>query len=224
MNNIINISVEQEFQTRKLLYENKDVFADIAGGLEDDGSPGDDNKTILDPEIENINKAVISGRKILLENLDIYNSGIANILKINESMINSSETFFSIDNNLEHIKKICVDKDLDIEHGVDNIIDQINYLLFNLKENIIASFTEKRRIHEETIQKSKITLKTLAKTYNIINHTNISYTCPICMTEQVDTYCNPCGHALCTKCINKSNNCYFCKSRIISKQKIYFMM
>jgi hypothetical protein len=223
MNNIINISVEQEFLTRKRLYENKDVFTDIAGDAEGDiGNETDKNK--LDPEIENINKAVSSGKKMLLENLDIYNSGIANILKINESMINSNETFFAIDNKLEYIKKICVDKDLDIEHGVDNIIDQINYLLFSLKENMIVSFTEKRRVHEENIQKSKTTLQALAKTYNIINNTNISYTCPICMVDQVDTYCNPCGHALCTRCISKSNNCYFCKSRIISKQKIYFLL
>lgn len=220
MNNIINISLEQEFLTRKLLYENKEVFTDIAAG----GADNDSSFSEIDPEIENINKAVSSGRKLLLENLDIYNSGTSNILKINESMIDTSETFFSIDNKLEHIKKLCVDKDLDIEYGIDNIIDQINYLLFSLKENMIESFTTKRKNHEDNIQKSKTTLKALAKTYNIINNTNISYACPICMTDQVDTYCNPCGHALCMRCISKSNNCYFCKSRIISKQKIYFML
>jgi len=221
MNNIINISVEQEFLTRKLLYENKDLFYELQNDL---NISNNEDSSDIDPELQNINKVVSSGKKLLLENLDIYNFGTSNILKINESMIDTSETFFSIDHKLEHIRKMCVDKDLDIEHGVDNIIDQINYLLLSLRENMIESFNTKRKVHEDTIKKSKNTLKSLSKTYNIIHNTNISYTCPICMTDQVDTYCQPCGHALCMRCINKSNNCYFCKSRIISKQKIYFML
>lgn len=51
-----------------------------------------------------------------------------------------------------------------------------------------------------------------------IDHLNI---CSICLTNIISYCCNPCGHTYCSGCIFKTENCYICRSAIISKIKIF---
>ena len=53
---------------------------------------------------------------------------------------------------------------------------------------------------------------------NIINETN---KCSICLDNIISNCCIPCGHTYCTGCINKTNNCYICRTIIKNKIKIY---
>jgi len=64
----------------------------------------------------------------------------------------------------------------------------------------------------------------LIKKINIINTTN---TCPLCLTNQVNIYLNPCGHTCCEECYgrlssNNENKCFLCRSNIMSKNPLYF--
>ena len=52
----------------------------------------------------------------------------------------------------------------------------------------------------------------------IINETN---KCSICLDNIISNCCIPCGHTYCTSCINKTNNCYICRTIIKNKIKIY---
>ena len=45
--------------------------------------------------------------------------------------------------------------------------------------------------------------------------------CSICLDNTISNCCIPCGHTYCSDCINKTNNCYICRSIIINKIKIY---
>lgn len=51
----------------------------------------------------------------------------------------------------------------------------------------------------------------------IINETN---KCSICLDNIISNCCIPCGHTYCTSCINKTNNCYICRTIIKNKIKI----
>ena len=52
----------------------------------------------------------------------------------------------------------------------------------------------------------------------IINETN---KCSICLDNIISNCCIPCGHTYCTSCINKTNNCYICRTIIKNKIKVY---
>lgn len=45
--------------------------------------------------------------------------------------------------------------------------------------------------------------------------------CSICLENNISNCCIPSGHTYCTSCINKTNNCYICRSIITNKIKIY---
>ena len=60
-----------------------------------------------------------------------------------------------------------------------------------------------------------------------INSMNMSNTCPLCLTNPVNIYLNPCGHTCCEECYgrlsnNNENKCFLCRSNIMSKNPLYF--
>jgi hypothetical protein len=68
------------------------------------------------------------------------------------------------------------------------------------------------------------------KTYNnnlvILNQEkdikkNLNF-CQICFDNKIDTVIVPCGHLFCLKCIESSNQCYFCRGTIEKKQRIIY--
>ena len=60
-----------------------------------------------------------------------------------------------------------------------------------------------------------------------INSVNVSNTCPLCLTNSVNIYLNPCGHTCCDDCygrllVNNDNKCFLCRSNIMNKNSLYF--
>ena len=60
-----------------------------------------------------------------------------------------------------------------------------------------------------------------------INSLNVSNTCPLCLTNSVNIYLNPCGHTCCEDCygrllVNNDNKCFLCRSNIMNKKSLYF--
>ena len=74
---------------------------------------------------------------------------------------------------------------------------------------------KKQEDKDKIINDLKIQLEDKDK---IINETN---KCSICLDNIISNCCIPCGHTYCTGCINKTNNCYICRTIIKNKIKIY---
>ena len=60
-----------------------------------------------------------------------------------------------------------------------------------------------------------------------INSVNVSNTCPLCLTNSINIYLNPCGHTCCDDCyerllVNNDNKCFLCRSNIMNKNSLYF--
>jgi hypothetical protein len=72
--------------------------------------------------------------------------------------------------------------------------------------------------------------KNIQKSLNLIKKLNIvntSNACPLCLTNSVNVYLNPCGHTCCEECYEKvknnhNNKCFICRDFIINKKPIYF--
>ena len=66
-----------------------------------------------------------------------------------------------------------------------------------------------------------------------LNKWNTSSICPICITNRIDSYCNPCGHTACGDCLNRnnminntsynSNKCPICREYINEIRKLFFI-
>lgn len=73
------------------------------------------------------------------------------------------------------------------------------------------------------IEKDKLSvmIKSLSVTYGIIKNAPFTHTCPICITNEVDVYFDPCGHTVCKGC-SKSQYCHMCRTKIISIRSIFY--
>ena len=120
------------------------------------------------------------------------------------------------------------------EKLVQTIIENMNTLSSKIVENdtikkIKQKYSEKKKELQPYLR--------LIGEINLWNHSNI---CPLCLTNPVDHYINPCGHTYCKECletqlkedtiqeINKSYNrnnhtCSFCRKTIQSINKLYFL-
>lgn len=73
------------------------------------------------------------------------------------------------------------------------------------------------------IEKDKLSvmIKSLSITYGIIKNAPFTHTCPICITNEVDVYFDPCGHTVCKSC-SKSQYCHMCRTKIISIRSLFY--
>lgn len=80
---------------------------------------------------------------------------------------------------------------------------------------------------KEKYNKKLIVLKLYMHSFiKTINKGNTGTTCNICMTSNVDSYINPCGHTGCNKCFEKLENydmkCFVCRKKVFDVRKLYF--
>lgn len=73
------------------------------------------------------------------------------------------------------------------------------------------------------IEKDKLSamIKSLSVTYGIIKNAPFTHTCPICITNEVDVYFDPCGHTVCRTC-SKSQYCHMCRTKIIAIRSLFY--
>tara|TARA_Y100001935_G_C17310642_1_gene515833 strand:+ start:1710 stop:2498 length:789 start_codon:yes stop_codon:yes gene_type:complete len=133
---------------------------------------------------------------------------------------------------IEFIKKIPEEqKD---QENMNLIIEQMGILSKSIMDNkkikeIRKNYVEKRKEFE------KILL--FIKKLNNFNQCNI---CPVCFTNPVDHFLDPCGHSICKSCIkdhlskkdgldlyeigrNDGAQCCFCRERIKTIRQLYFL-
>lgn len=147
-------------------------------------------------------------------------------------VIKLKKNISTTDTMIDFIQKLP-DEHKDKEN-IKIIIDQMNILSKNILDNekikeIRKKYIEKRKEAERLI--------TFIKKLNNMNQTNI---CPLCFTNTVDHFVDPCGHTFCKECIqnhlrNGENNdlyeigmardsqCCFCRERINIVRPLYFL-
>ena len=92
---------------------------------------------------------------------------------------------------------------------------------------------EKNSKFEEAKKSYAEKRKELNKYFDIIkslNNLNVSNTCPLCLTNKIEMYIEPCGHCCCRNCKDRllkyegscrDANCFICRKRINNFNSIY---
>ena len=180
-----------------------------------------DDPEFKDEEIDDI----ISKIKGFGENFISLQNDLDKAQKDYEEYIKyTKENIQKINSSIEFIKN-C-NKEYESDEKVKTIIDSLVEYIKVVDEN------DKLKEYKELyIQKRKLFNKHLYL-INTINNWNITAICPICITDKIDSYCNPCGHTACRKCLDKSSNivnnvnhnkCPICREHIMDIRKLYFI-
>ena len=134
-----------------------------------------------------------------------------------------------INNSKNNIKKLDMivsfmkefDDDVCPDGLTENIIGNMKVLSKNIEEN-----SKILNIRKEYINSRKMINKYLSfiKKMNKLNTANV---CPLCLSNAVNIYLNPCGHTCCDSCYEKletnhEKKCFLCRCKIMQKNSLYF--
>jgi DNA repair ATPase RecN len=195
--------VEELYNTRRLIYESKDIFYEIATNTDVEE----------DPECKEISDIIIKGKKKLQDSITEHSKLSFEKQKLDDAIKVSKNSAFDIQQRLDYLKQICQSNNVEVENLHDTM-DQITFLMLYITDSMEANLNDKRKTIEDTLQTVKGTLKSLGNAYGILRNCNVSSTCPICMNHQLEVVLIPCGHQTCANCVPSSSFCYFCRSRI----------
>ena len=164
---------------------------------------------------------------ILIEDYDKFYDNY----KIEQSKYFDLEKNFNIEitNSKNNIKKLDMivnfmkefDNDICPDGLTENIVENMKILSKNIEEN-----SKIMNIRKEYINSRKMINKYLSfiKKMNKMNTANI---CPLCLSNAVNIYLNPCGHTCCDSCYEKletnhERKCFLCRCKIMQKNPLYF--
>jgi hypothetical protein len=212
-----------------------------------------DDSEFVDKEIDDIilklkefSKSFDSLQKDLDKSLSIYNESLKET-KEDINKINSSINFIKTCNpinpsnpsnpsnpinpsNLSNPSNPSNPSNLSNPSGTDEKVKQI---IESLKDYIqeIGENNKLKIAKEDYLQKRKL-LNRHIYLINSINCWNVSAICPICITDKIDSYCNPCGHTACRSCLDKNSNiinnvnhnrCPICREQVMDIRKLYLI-
>ena len=115
------------------------------------------------------------------------------------------------------------------ELNINDCKDQLQEAIIeNIKQysNNIGGGNDHIKLMKENYIESRKNINKYLDIIKKLNHMNVSNSCPVCLTNPVNIYLNPCGHTLCDGCYNRvSDNekkCFLCRTRVLSKFPLYF--
>lgn len=136
----------------------------------------------------------------------------------------TKENIDKIDCSIQFIQ--TCNKEYESNKKIKSIIDSLTEYIKTINEN------DKLKVaKEEYINKRKLINKHLCL-INAVNKLNVAAICPICLTDKIDSYCNPCGHTACNACLDKTssivnnvnhNKCPICREYVMDIRKLYFI-
>lgn len=137
-------------------------------------------------------------------------------IKTVKENIKNLETMINFINNLDNSLKeddICKE-----------ILSKINELTEKIEKN--STFEEAKKLYSE----KRFELNKYFDIIKSFNNLNVSNICPLCLTNKIDLYIDPCGHCCCKTCKDRllryegscrDSNCFICRKRINTFNNIY---
>ena len=137
--------------------------------------------------------------------------------KFQDEISKSKNNIKKLDLIIQFIRELDKDcNDQETEELLNNLKNLSNKI--ENDKNIITARTEYIKCRKDIENNLNLIKK--------INSMNMSNTCPLCLTNSVNIYLNPCGHTCCEECYgrlsNNENKCFLCRSNIMSKNPLYF--
>jgi len=189
---------------------------------------------------------VLQGREVItIDNIGYKNEEIDGIIEKIESF---APKFNALQNELDVLHAAFATESKKTEANVQKIESSIQFI------KAMAAHSEKDAINDicsslgdlcksisDNDKLSEVKDKYIGKRKELnsylyfiqkLNKWNSSAICPICITDSIDSYCVPCGHTACKKCLERSashnesmssQKCPICREFIDRINKLYFI-
>jgi hypothetical protein len=209
------MSIDEIMRIRKEMLEHKDNITELAEQQQDTKAKLEMYYVSEEEinEINLINEVVTNGKDKLLDYLKQYNVCIEKLAIIEGKIKDMKDTSFTVTQNLNKLLGLHVDFSTLTRNFLESLWGKKDELIEELQTEFSITCIERDRLGA--------IIMSLAKTYNILRNVPYTHKCPICLTNEVDTYLEPCGHTLCASC-NQSNYCHMCRTRVKTSKGLYY--
>lgn len=134
-----------------------------------------------------------------------------------ESILENQKHIDVLSTFIEFLNKISSQ----VTINTQDIQNQIKLVSEQIKDT-----NDLKQIKETYLLKKKIYNKYL-NMIRLINQTNVGSTCSVCLSNNVNSYFNPCGHTCCERCCSEIKSigdfkCPLCRVRFSKISKLYF--
>jgi len=169
-------------------------------------------------KVDNIKKCSEMFGKFIKDYKDKQEKYLECKKKFQDEINNSKSNLKKLDLIIQFIRELDKDCNDQLTEEIFNNFKMLSDKIENDK-NIITARMNYIKIRKEIDNYLNLVKK--------INSLNVSNTCPLCLTNSVDIYLNPCGHTCCEECygkllVNNDNKCFLCRSNILNKNSLYF--
>ena len=203
--------LKDDYEKRKKIYESKELFFELGS------SGGAGKKYQVSEELTNLSVAITKGSELLIKELDTHKKLCDKSKDLDEAEHFVKNVCIEAKQKLSHVETYFNKLDSSAKDKLESIMTCIDEIMDDIKVIVTLKKTEL----EDEVDKNKAQLSAMSDIYGILKHTNIGHVCPICLQNEVNTFCNPCGHCFCNKCMTHTY-CYICRSKINKMQPIYF--
>jgi len=189
----------------------------------------DDEINLIDESINETEK----GKNLLLEFKKF-------LKKFKNEYHTIQEEFIEIDNKLNNEFKKTTEQIKNLDHMIEftNKIDE-KYKNDILMKEIIKNMnhlTKKIEINNSLKEakmkyiKKRIEIHKYLDIIKSLNNLNVCNICPLCLTNKIEVYIQPCGHCSCLSCKNRllqyegnidNANCFICRKKINNFNTIF---
>ena len=204
--------VQKMFELRKQLYEHRNKLIDTES---EDGIPQESKK-----ELDEINENVLKGQSLLERELETFRKLTKEKVDLKDFEIHAKSTCLECQKMMSQLIIHFENQDIkttELQTFIDEVIYYIGQV-YNIVEDNVKS---KNDSLSSRIQKNASYLKYLSDTYKVLRGTNIGYVCVVCMHNEVNVFCDPCGHSFCNKCMTASY-CHMCRRKVNTIRNLYF--
>lgn len=214
-------NIEENFALRKQIYQNKELYFENIP--EDAVDENIDDKEVYD----NINKAITEGKTMLCQKIKDHSTKTDE--RDSTSQIKDYVDEINININ-RMLNKVQFDTEPILsEEEKSELHSHIDIVAFEMQSIVsLVSTSATKRIQDLNNELKNIgkSIRRLSNMYGIFRH--VARTCPICMTNEVDGFYDPCCHSACLTCMNshskKSSYCFYCRAKVTKINKIFFSM
>lgn len=206
---LYEVDVLQDFELKRRIYENRELFY---------GSDGNEVEAD-DSDIKEIETGVVRGKAILLDNLkgrSDLDIEIAETKKRYSSIDTACDDLCAILAGITRSAADCKMFDATIMDAASKTLTGIQ----ELRQGLLKSLCDKSKSAEEEINKKDTIIRKLGRVYGILKSASLGYLCPVCLSRNVNVFCDPCGHTFCNDCM-KADYCYLCRAKVKTTRKLF---
>jgi len=210
------VSLEEIIRQREEITQHKDTFIEMNAKDIDNNIDELHLYGLHEEEIEtirNINTYVEKGRELLSKTIHDYEMCVDEIQQTQININVTTSTISNIKQQSESLSQIHTELTEITSTFVESLLDRQESIIADLQTSVGLLTCKKDKL--------EATLKALATSYNILKNAPMHHTCPICITNEIDVFLEPCGHTLCHNC-NKSTFCHMCRTKIKSARRLFF--